>query len=140
MHDSRRGDKGQDGRNGDGTNAETPQERHGAQGVQHDLSVPYDGSSAETQHRNGTSYLPHLITRLPGAGWLVNMVAPLCAELPRAARARGVGRVDVAVFLAVIVVREALRSLGGVWAARAALYALGAVALLGLVYWHRGRR
>jgi len=81
-----------------------------------------------------------LYSRLPGAGWLVALAAPLCAELPRAARARGLGRVDVAVFLAVIVVREALRSLGGVWAAPIVLYALGAVALLGLVYWHRGRR
>lgn len=81
-----------------------------------------------------------LYSRLPGMGWLVALAAPLCAELPRAARARGVGRVDVAVLLAVIVVREALRTLGGVWAAPIVLYALGAVALVGLVYWHRGRR
>jgi len=80
-----------------------------------------------------------LYSRVPGAGWLVALAAPLCAELPRAARARGLGRVDVAVFVAVIVVREALRSLGGVWAAPIVLYVLGAVALLGLVCWHRRR-
>jgi len=81
-----------------------------------------------------------LYSRLPGVGWLVALAAPLCAELPRAARSRGVGRVDVAVLLAVIVVREALRSLGGVWAAPIVLYVLGAVALVGLVYWHQVRR
>lgn len=80
-----------------------------------------------------------LYSRLPGAGWLVALAAPLCAEVPRAARARGVGRIDVAVFLAVIVGREALRTLGGVWAAPIVLYVLGAVALLGLAWWHRRR-
>ncbi len=47
------------------------------------------------------------------------------------------GWVDAGVLVAVLVLRELLRPLGGVWAAPIVVYALGAVALVGLLWWHR---
>jgi len=79
-----------------------------------------------------------LLTLL-GARWLVALVRPLAAAAGPAARARGLGWVDVGVLLAVFVLRELLRPLGGVLAAPVTMYVLGAIALLGITWWHRRR-
>lgn len=73
---------------------------------------------------------------LLGARWLVALVRPLAAAAEPTARARGLGWVDAGVLLAVFVLRELLRPLGGVLAAPITMYVLGAVALVGLAWWH----
>jgi uncharacterized membrane protein YvlD (DUF360 family) len=74
-----------------------------------------------------------------GLGWLVALVRPLAEAAGPAARVRGLGWVDAAVLLGVFAVRELLRPLGGVLAAPITMYVLGAIALLGLAWWHRRR-
>jgi hypothetical protein len=79
-----------------------------------------------------------LLTLL-GARWLVALVRPLADAAGPAARARRLGGVDAGTLVAVFVLRELLRPLGGVLAAPVTMYVLGAVALLGLAWWHRRR-
>jgi len=74
-----------------------------------------------------------------GLGWLVALVRPLADAAGPAARAHRLGWVDVGALVAVLVIRELLRPLGGVWAAPIVMSALGAVALVGLIWWHRRR-